>query len=227
MGTIKPGWTTETVLAIVGVGYSDQARLFPNDGFYSIYNPFVGKAVLDLSETHGAYLLARVAPNRPTAFGVAPLLSIYRLPGNGTKGHPMPFREETLNIGTCDDNNIDGGTSIGDRSITLFSPTGFAQGDYLYIGDTLIREEWNRVARVAGNVLHLDFPVRYAHAILDEDWVRNDAKVLAPIWLPGGSLYHIFIRNDREVLSQTGEENHSGALRAQLIVQSYDEDVTV
>ena len=227
MAEITPTWTLDADLSWTGLGYSSQGTLYPNDGFVSIYNPFIGKATLDLAAKHGAFIFPRAAKLRGNAWGFAPKIRVYRHPdAAGARVSVSPVQEIDLGTTVRAEANQDGGNSVGDRSFDVFDASGFAAGDMIYIGAPLDSEEWNRIVRIVSNTIHVEFPMRYANPGIAEQFVRNAVTVPAPIWLPGGAFYEIHVVNNLEVIAGGGEDDEDGALRVQIPYQTYDSDTS-
>jgi hypothetical protein len=229
MASITPVWTRGIITNWVGVGYSDQDNLFPDAGdTYAIYNPFIGKATLDLREAHGAWIHPRIGKLRASTFSVAPKFRVFRHPdADGTTFDPAPYTEVDITTNTATLHNITTDAAAGDRSVSLESAASFAVGDLVVLGELAAGAgfEFNRIARIVTAVVHLEFPLRFAKdGTILEEGIRNKA-IASTIWLPGGAFYELHVVNNLESIASGGEADQDGALVVQCPYEIYASDL--
>ena len=195
-----------------------------------------GRAVYDLTDSYGAYILARIGRGGTTGLTTGVNVRVNRLVSYTVNGSPLPYSalsgtlvlphpaaisSQVGGTAAAARTTIDANVSAGATQIFVASTTGFAAGDVITLdGETgYDRGEVNRVLTVFdATTLNLFSPRIFAHTLAQADPVLNKADVWE-IPVDGGSWIEVIVDHG---VSTTGE-----TVDAEVFVHEYVKDQTL
>jgi hypothetical protein len=208
MSTTTPTWTDNvTVIASVVLARGSTSR-----------------GTLDLRAKLGGRVFLKAGRGGTSAITADGLVYIVRpVLNNDAAGGVHPFYYQTPCPGTAAvATTVNSDSNSGQAALNVAAIGAIVAGNFICIQDSgggVTRLEYHRVSKVAAGVLTLDRNLSITHTAAQADTVRSQADILAPIFIPGGSLY--------EIIVDYGAASAGDSITIQVLAQTFDSLGTV